>query len=313
MIKQAISPEALQEHLTSLPADGREVFLIADGTLRLTAIAATTMINEMRANHDTGLLETYVLGQAYLASGLLASTVKDQDRVQLNVEGAGPIGGVFTEAWANGSVRGYLQNNPIPLTEELTSLDTDYLYGPGFLTVTKILEGRKTPFSGQVMLQHGDLAKDLAHYFSQSEQTPTLIILSIHFDEDGSVTGSGAVFIQALPGAEEATLGAVEDLSGALPSLGEALSTGVAVRAFIEEHYSQFAPKHLERQHLTFFCPCSKEQYQVYLEQLDREDKADLVTNGPYPLEIVCLNCSTPYHYSEAELKELLAPKKEIQ
>ncbi|MFA5447956.1 MAG: Hsp33 family molecular chaperone HslO [Sphaerochaeta sp.] len=306
MIKKEIQDTSLIQHLASLPSDGREVFLLHDGQIRLTAIAATTLINEMRANHETGLLETYVLGQAYLAAGLLASTVKERDRVQLNLEGGGPIGGVYTEAWADGSVRGYLKHNPIPLKKPLESLDLDELYGPGFLTVTKILEGRKTPFSGQVMMLYGDLAKDLAHYFSQSEQTPTLIILSIHFDKDGNVDGSGAIFIQALPGCDENTLEKVEDMSTSLPSLGAALAEGKAVRAFVEEHFAPFGVQHLERQELNFHCPCSKEQYQTYLGQLGKEERDDILQNGPFPLELVCLNCNTHYYFSEEELSTLL-------
>lgn len=307
MTKKEILNTELIQHLSSLPPDGREVFLLHNGQIRLTAIAATGLINQMRANHETGLLETYVLGQAYLAGGLLASTVKGNDRVQLNIECGGPIGGVYTEAWADGGVRGYLKHNPITLEKPLESLNLNELYGPGFLTVTKILEGRKSPFSGQVMMQYGDVAKDLAFYFQQSEQTPTLIILSIHFDQNGIVDGSGAIFIQALPGCDEQTLGEVEDLSSTLPSLGSFIAEGGAVRAFVETHYRPFGVQYLESQDLDFFCPCSRGQYETYLSQLEGEERTDILKNGPFPLELVCLNCNTHYHYDEDELKTLLA------
>ena len=41
--------------------------------------------------------------------------------------------------------------------------------------------------------------KDLALYFNESEQTPTLFYISIHFDRSGNVTGAGGLFIQAMP------------------------------------------------------------------------------------------------------------------
>ncbi|MDD4648066.1 MAG: Hsp33 family molecular chaperone HslO, partial [Sphaerochaeta sp.] len=113
MIKKKIEDSNLREHLASLPEDGREVFLLHNDQVRVTAISATTLINQMRANHELGLLETYVLGQAYLAAGLLSSTVKGNDRIQLTIECGGPIAGVYTEAWAAGAVRGYLKHNPI--------------------------------------------------------------------------------------------------------------------------------------------------------------------------------------------------------
>ena len=179
MIREPIIDKELREHLDSLPDDRREVFLIADGEVRVSAVSATRMVNQMSANHHLGLLETYVLGQGYIAGALLSSEVKGNDRIQLQIECGGPIKGMNIEAWACGAVRGYLVQNPIPLDHELKSLDTDQLYGPGFLTVTKILEGSKTPFSGQIMMEYGHLAQDLALYYQQSQETPSLFALSI--------------------------------------------------------------------------------------------------------------------------------------
>ena len=117
--------------------DGREIFLLKGGKVRLTAVAATEMCNQVRVNHDLGPLETYVLSQAYVAGALLASTVKGNDRIRLEVECGGPIKGLSVESWASGAVRGYLMANPIKLEKPLETLDTSLLYGPGFLTITK--------------------------------------------------------------------------------------------------------------------------------------------------------------------------------
>ena len=58
MISKAIEDSELKEHIASLPHDGREVFLIADESVRLSVVSATEMVNQMRANHGTGILET---------------------------------------------------------------------------------------------------------------------------------------------------------------------------------------------------------------------------------------------------------------
>ena len=36
----------------------------------------TRMVNEMRANHELGVLETLVLGRAYIGAGLMAADLK---------------------------------------------------------------------------------------------------------------------------------------------------------------------------------------------------------------------------------------------
>ena len=73
MIKTKIDDSELVEHLSSLEDDRREIFLTADGNIRLSAVSATRLVNEMRANHRTGLVETYMLGQGYIAGALLSS------------------------------------------------------------------------------------------------------------------------------------------------------------------------------------------------------------------------------------------------
>ncbi len=307
MIKKKIEDKDLLEHLASLPEDGREVFLLHNDQVRVTSLQATTLINQMRANHELGLLETYVLGQAFLAAGLLSATVKGNDRIQLSIECGGPIGGVFVEAWAVGAVRGYLKHVPIPLKKPLESLDLNELYGPGFLSVSKLLEGHKAPFTGQTMMAYGDLAKDLAHYYHQSEQTPSLFILSLNFDKEGRVVGSGALFLQAMPGCDEGVLDQLQEQAGKLKPLGAFLAEGKSITEYVQTEFSQYGVKHLAHQPLGFSCPCSREQYTKYLQNLAQSEREDILANGPFPLELVCLNCNTHYHYEKFELEHLFS------
>lgn len=307
MIKKKIEDRDLQEHLAALPDDGREVFLLHNDQIRVTAISATKLINQMRVNHELGLLETYVLGQAYLAGGLLSATVKGNDRIQLSIDCGGPIGGVFVESWAVGAVRGYLKHNPIPLKESLKSLDLNELYGPGFISVSKILEGHKSPFTGQTMMAYGDLAKDLALHYQQSEQTPSMFMLSLNFNKSGQVSGSGALFLQAMPGCDEGVLEELENLSTKLPSIGAYLAEGKTIRSYVEKQFETYQVHHLASQFMAFSCPCSREQYTRYLQHLNKEEQKDILVNGPFPLELVCVNCNTHYHYERFELEHLLS------
>ena len=305
MISRAIEDSELKEHIASLPPDGREVFLLADESIRLSVVSATTMVNQMKANHQTGLAETYILGQGYIAGALLSSTVKGKDRIRLDIECGGPVGGMSIEAWASGAVRGYLLHNPIPLKKPLETLDTSMLFGPGFLTVTKILEGSKTPFSGQVMLEYGNLAKDLALYFQDSEQTPSLFYLSIRFDKSGRVWGAGGLFIQALPGCKEETLEALQKKAASLSPLGEALAAGMSAKEYGEKEFALYKPQHIAHIPTGFSCPCSKEHFMAYLKALPENEKKE-VLNGEFPLTLECFNCGTNYSFSKTEIENLL-------
>ena len=304
MISRAIEDRELLDHIASLPHDGREVFLIADESVRVSVVAATGMVNQVRANHRTGLLETYILGQGYIAGALLSSTVKGNDRIQMDIECGGPVKGMAIEAWASGAVRGYLRNNPIPLEKPLESLDTSEIYGPGFMTVTKILEGSRTPFSGQVMLGYGNLANDLALYFHESEQTPTLFYLSIRFDRKGRVWGAGGLFIQALPGCPEKTLQELQDKAGSMANLGEALSEGMSAEEYGLREFAAYGPRHIAHTPVGFSCPCSKEHFEGYLRSLPENEKKAIL-EGSFPLVLECFNCGTDYTFTKDETEQL--------
>lgn len=305
MNKVNITNIRLAEHLDSMPRDSREIYLLSNGLVRLTAVNGTRMVAEMSASHNAGILETYVLGGAYIASALMASSVKGEDRIQLSVECAGAIGGIYTEAWASGEVRGYLKNNPVPLKKPLENWDLNTLYGPGFISVSKILEGAKTPFTGQVMMQYGNLAKDLALYYSESEQTPTTFSISVNFNKEGMLLSAGGFFLQAMPGCTEDVLTALEEKCENLPSLGEALKSGNDIKKYIEESFSVFAPKHLSTEDVRFHCPCDKGKYAGFLSRLPENEKQDILQKGPFPLELNCLNCGSKYSFSEEEIRFL--------
>ena len=285
----------------------REIFLIADGEVRLSAVSTTRTVNEMRANHKTGLLETYILGQGYTAGALLSSEVKGNDRIQLTIECGGPVKGMNIEAWACGAVRGYLVNNPIPLEKPLESLDTNPIFGPGFLTVTKILEGSKTPFSGQIMLEYGHLAQDLALYYMQSEQTPSLFSLS--FDRQGRVWGAGGIMMQALPECGTDVLDKLQAKAGSLSRMGALIGEGKSVKDYVTEEFSSFGVDHLGHTPVGFSCPCSRKNYERYLVNLPEKEK-DEILGGDFPLVLQCFNCGTEYSFSKEQLEELFRKEK---
>ena len=128
----------------------------------------------------------------------------------------------------------------IPLDKPIESKDISFLYGPGFINVTKLLEGNRTPFTGQTMMQYGDLAKDLALYYNESEQTPTMFSLSVNFDKQGRVIGAGGLFLQALPGCSDDVLEKLQGKSSSLPSMGAALSEGTTVLQYIHDNFDEF-------------------------------------------------------------------------
>ena len=305
MIKKEPYGETLKDQLKAGAKDRLYNFLLADGAIRGVIIHATRLVNEMRANHELGILETLVLGRAYLGVGMMSADLKGIDRLSLKIDCSGPIKGLIVETNAFGEVRGHLQQVPIPLTKPMEDFDLSPFFGDGFLEVTKHLKDAKQPFSGKIVLKYGNLALDLANYYLVSEQIPTAFNLSIKFDRRGNVTGAGGLFLQAMPQAGDELTADLEHQITHLPSLGEVFTAGQDPESVVQDVFRKHSPQFLANRRIEFMCHCNKDRLRSYLTMLPINDIKDIRENGPFPVEMRCHHCNTVYEFSKTGIQEI--------
>jgi molecular chaperone Hsp33 len=305
MLKKTLEGESLKDRLLASARDRIYNFLLAGGAVRGVILHGTRMINEMRANHELGILETLVLGRAYLGAGLMSADLKGNDRISVKIECTGPIKGLTAEANAFGEVRGFLMKIPIPLSEPMESFDLAPFFGTGFLSVIRYLEDAKQPFTGKIALKFGNIAQDLANYYLTSEQIPSAFNLSIKYDKAGEVTGAGGLFLQAMPGTDDALTAELEELVVALPSLGDVLGEGQQPQDLIQHIFKKYTPHFLASKRIEFMCHCSPERLSSILAMLSTDELKDIRDHGPFPLEMRCHYCNTLYHFSKKEIQAI--------
>ncbi|MEJ2286891.1 MAG: Hsp33 family molecular chaperone HslO [Desulfobacterales bacterium] len=305
MQKKKPHGDTLKEQLLAGARDRLHKFILADGAIRGVIMNGTRMINEMRANHELGILETLVLGRAYLGVGLMSADLKSNDRVSLKIDCSGPIKGLVVEANAFGEVRGFLKQVPIPINEPMESFDLSPFFGAGFLLVTKYLQDARQPFTGQIMLKYGNIAKDLANYYLTSEQVPTAFNLSIKFDTEGLVTGAGGLFLQAMPQADDDLAESMEARVTGLPSLGEVFTGEEDPEALVAEVFKDYSPRILDNRRIEFMCHCNPERVRNLLTLLPIDELKDIRDRGPFPVEINCHYCNTPYQFTREDIREI--------
>ena len=310
MIKKQPYGNNLKAQLKAGARDKLHHFTLADGLIRGAILHGTRMVNEMRANHELGILETLVLGHAYMATALMCANLKGDERIGLKIDCSGPIKGLFVEANAFGEVRGYLKNVPIPMEKPLEDFNLSPFFGAGFLSVTKTFRDAKQPFTGQVELKYGSLAKDLAYYYLTSEQTPSLFNLSIKFDPQGNATGGGGLMLQVMPGAHGADMDHLETMVSDLPSIGTAFAEGEKPEALVSNSFKGLKPKFLGDHRIEFMCHCNHDRVENMLRMLPMKDLKDMAENGPFPVEIKCHHCATPYRFNKEDIAKVMAGAK---
>ena len=322
MIKANINDNELSVHLSSIEPDGLKIFTMADGRVRVAIFHGTRFVNQLRVQHNLGILETYILGQASLCAALTIPMMKDLEHISIRFECKGPADGYSVEADSTGYVRGFLFNEHIPVTHALENWDLDSFLGPGNLTFSRIHKDDKLPQSSTVDVDGNNIARDFATYFAHSEQVNTAFHSSIQFDKKGRVIGAGAMYIQMMPDIggtarsssqmdsyqenkddEKLLLQKIENAFKACPSLGLLYSEKtVDSEDIVIGLFREFNPKIVLNREIIFDCPCNEDYYIRYLRTLPKDQLADIRQNGPDPLEITCRNCGSVYNIPVAKI-----------
>ncbi len=198
-------------------------------------------------------------------------------------------------------MRGYLFDKYIPLEKPLESWDTSQFFGNGTLTLYRYPEGAKEPQTGTVEILHKNIAQDLTWYFSQSEQINTAFNTSVYFSKEGLVTGSGALFLQAMPGADDETTERVEHAFRACPSLGQWFSEQGDTEDIVYGLFREFNPSVALTRKVIFDCPCSKEKFTGHIRALNAKQLSEIL-KGDFPLEVICEYCSSKYLIDKTDL-----------
>lgn len=315
MIKKEIEDKELNEFLQTLEEDKLRIFTMAEGRVRGALFHGTRFVNQLRAQHNLGILETYILGQASLCGALTIPMMKDMEHTVIKFEGNGPAQGYSVEASSTGFVRSFLFNEHIQLDKPLESWDLNPFLGQGTITFSRIHKDDKYPQSSTVEVNSGNIATDFATYFAQSEQINTAFNSSIQFDKQGRVIGAGAMYLQIMPktggtakvgsqvdshaeetAEDEDLLRRVENAFKACPSLGLLYSEKqVDSEDIIIGLFREFSPTISLTRDVIFDCKCNEEYYINYLRTLPKEQIEDIKKNGPDPLEIICRNCGSIY------------------
>lgn len=315
MNKKTNTDLELEEKLNNIEQDSMSVFVMADGRLRGALFNGTRFVNTMRLQHDLGILETMVLGQACLCGALLIPTMKGKGRTLFRYDTNGPAAGFSVEADSTGYVRGYLLQNAIPIEKPLESWDLAPFLGDGTVTVTRINEGDKAPHQGSVEIVYKNIAKDLAYYFEQSEQTKTAFHTSIQMDKQGRVIGAGGLFLQVMPEtggktqdgefaniSQDELILRAEHAFKACPSLGQWYSEKGNNDDIIYGLFREFKPVVPVVRNIRFDCPCSKEAFINHIKSMPKSELEDIKKSGQNPLEVICHNCGSVYSIDVTEI-----------
>lgn len=278
-----------------------------DGNFKISVVKTTDVIKEAKERHNLSLLNTVILGKTLTAAMLLASELKSEERIQLRLDGSGPIGMVLAEANSLGEIRGYVANPQAELDYSKPGVTIGDGLGLGVLTFTKILYNEAEPRTSSIQLVKGDITSDVVHFLAQSEQVPSAVLLDVGIDENGEVTEAGGLLLQRLPGAPDGQIDMLQERLGSFPAINEMLEDQQYIDEIMKKALSPIKVKELSRQLVDFFCRCSRERFLGAMAMLSYDDLKEM--DGETQ-EIVCHYCNNKEEITKEEISNLITEAK---
>ncbi len=268
-------------------------------------------VAEMVRRHDALPAAAAALGRSASAGAIMGAMLKGNQRLTLRIEGNGPIGKIVIDANAKGEVGGYCDQPHVHFHNTQTGkVDVKAVVGTqGSVRVVKDI-GLRELFTSESALVSGEIAEDLAYYFTVSEQVPSAVALGVYINPENEVESAGGFIIQLLPGASEETIAKIEAALAKMPTTVELLHDGKTPEDILDLLAGNDA-QILERLPVRFHCQCSYERFARGIVALGEDEIRNMIADGGASAQ--CHFCNEVYEFDIEQLEILLADAKRNQ
>ena len=285
--------------------------IAAGGDIRVFGAITTDTVAEAIRRHQTSPTVSAALGRTMTGALMMASTLKELDRLTVKIEADGPVGGITAESNADGKVRGYVKNPVAELPANGNGkFDVSGIIGQGMFYVIREagfdIGFRPEPYVGSVPIVSGEIAEDFAYYLAKSEQIPSAVMLGVLLNNhEPYVAASGGVMIQMMPGANEHLITMIEDTIAHAPHLTTVINAETRPEQLIELALGEIAFEILGEKEVAFECTCSFDKAITMVEALGRDEVASMLAEqGGATMN--CGFCNEVYELDAAQLRKLI-------
>lgn len=285
-------------------------FQLESSSLRGRLVRLGSVLDDIIRAHAYPEAVNTQLAQALTLSAMLASMLKYDGIFTLQAQGEGALSMVVCDVESTGQIRGCATFNADELPEEADATMKD-LMDKGYIAFT-VDQGPDTErYQGIVELKGNTLVDSVQHYFVQSEQIDTGIILYVG-QRDGQWRAQG-MMVQRMPeeGGIARPLGNAEedDWRRAMILMqsareDEMLDSGLSPHDMLTRLFHEEGVRVYNAQPLHKGCRCSEEKVAGVLQMMSEEDIRDMTVDGV--ITMTCEFCSHHYKYDVTKLASKL-------
>jgi molecular chaperone Hsp33 len=304
-----MASEQVNDAVAAANLDEAVGFALPGRAARGRLVRLGRVLDEVLSAHDYPAPIARILSEALVLTALLGATLKDAGgQLTMQAQTESGIIDLLVCDYRGGELRGYVRFDAARLAAETHLPSLFDLFGKGYLAITFDQAVSKERYQGIVPLEGESLADAAQHFFSQSEQIPSLVRLAVN--DTGHI--AGGILIQHLPEGEEGrerlhtrldhpewehvrilaeTIRANELVDPALPL------ESLLWRLFHEEEEVRM----LSTVALAKGCRCSFEYVREVLARFGPEEHADMVDDDGF-ISVDCEFCSRVFPIKRSEL-----------
>ncbi len=296
------------QRLTIDENDAMLRYILRGGQARVFFCRTTQMTQQAADTHLASDVATAAMGR-FLAGAAVLGAMEKEGQTSLTVTADG--GG------AGGKMTTVVRGNDLKITVDNPQAELPTLHGrqdvagfvgtPGRLTVVRDF-GAGEPYIGISALTTGELGDDFAHYFTVSEQAPSLVALGC-LNQDGVVLSAGGIVIQAMPGCTDNTLTELENRTPFFAGISRELYDR-SIDELAQAWFKGMELDLLSREPLRLVCDCSRDKMRAALISLGKEELNAIVQEGN-ETKMTCHFCRSRHTFDVDEVKDMLAHLQE--
>lgn len=288
-------------------ADRLLKFLFRGALVRGEVVRMDGAWRDMTAHHDYPVPVQRLLGEMVAAAALLASNIKFNGALIMQVHGDGPVRLLVVECQSDLSIRATAKLGDDPIAADATLQQLVNRGGRGRFAITldprEPLPGQQ-PYQGVVPLEGDTMADVLQLYMRQSEQLDTRLVLAADADV------AAGLLLQRLPDEGGTAAATDEDAWNRVTTLAAtlradellSLEPGQIVRRLYNQErldpQATLSPR--------FRCNCSRERIGRMLVSLGRAE-VDSIIDELQTVTVTCDFCGKQYVFDAVDVAQLFA------
>ena len=254
----------------------------------------------------------HLLAEALALTAALAASLKFDGVFSMQTHSDGPVSLLVADVTSSGKMRGYAQFKEKALARvgagSQTPSFTD-LMGNGHLAFTVDQTPRAERYQGIVDLTGHSLGDCARHYFRQSQQLDSALILAAGRSTKARWR-AGALVLQRLPEAQSLASDDTEDpwrqamILMATDPVAEMLDPRLDPNKLLYRLFNQLGVRVTTPRKLMQGCRCSRARAEGVLRRIPRPEWDDLWIDGR--VVVTCQFCSATHTFDEAQLNAAL-------